>query len=135
LGKKWKFQHFHQCQSWQGTMIVIWQKVTLLNCNTAPLVSFSSFNKNYASFWPLHPKNSFNRKLEFTINLFKETFMGLPCPMTLKKQVIHPLVHGKRIKEKSDGSNKRCGMSPKLSPSFYPTKMHTFHYKKQKALG
>jgi hypothetical protein len=53
----------------------------------------------------------------------------------INKQVIHPLVHGKRIKEKSDGSNKRCGMVPKLSPTFYPTKMHTFRYKKQKALG
>jgi hypothetical protein len=53
----------------------------------------------------------------------------------INKQVIHPLGHGKRIKEKSDGSNKRHGMAPKLSPSFYPTKMHTFRYKKQKALG
>jgi hypothetical protein len=48
----------------------------------------------------------------------------------ISKQVIHPIVHGKRLEEKSDGSNKRRGMAP-----FYPTKMHIFHYKKQKALG
>jgi hypothetical protein len=41
----------------------------------------------------------------------------------------------KRIEEKSDGSKKGHGMALKLSPSFYPTKMYTFHYKKQKALG
>jgi len=69
--------------------------------------------------------------LKFTIILFKETFMGLPCPMTSTNK---SLVHGKRIKEKSDGTNKRRGMAPKLSPSFYPTKMHTFHYKKQKGI-
>jgi hypothetical protein len=53
----------------------------------------------------------------------------------INKQVIHPLVHNKRIEEKSDGSNKGHGMALKLLPCFYPTKMHTFHYKKQKALG
>jgi hypothetical protein len=54
----------------------------------------------------------------------------------INKQVIHLLVHGKRIEEKkSDGNNKGHGMAVKLSPSFYPIKIHTFHYKKQKALG
>jgi hypothetical protein len=39
----------------------------------------------------------------------------------ISKQVIHPLVHDKRIEGKSDGSNKGHGMALKLSPSFYPT--------------